>query len=172
MAPRPVSQGRTCAGAVPATSSYSAKVALHSGAKDGFVGGPAAVAEDVSAPHALRDFVRSSGDREAVTLFNACVGNVWAFRDIHVTFSALYIGRYTSKETATGGTPYKVRERATRRYRRPASLSPRLCSLHRRHCRPTSASIVTSPSRIRSLTLAVTIWRDSASPRLRSLRQR
>jgi hypothetical protein len=31
-------------------------------------------------------------DVEAVKLFNACVGLVWAFRDIHVTFSALYIG--------------------------------------------------------------------------------
>jgi hypothetical protein len=36
------------------------------------------------------------------------VAYVWAFRDIHVTYASLYIGKYTNKETATGGTPYKA----------------------------------------------------------------
>lgn len=62
----------------------------------------------VHTPHALRDFIRLSGDVELASLFNECVGGVWSFRDIHVTFSGLYIGRYTNRETATGGTPYKA----------------------------------------------------------------
>lgn len=62
----------------------------------------------VHTPHALRDFIRLSGDAELAAIFNECVGAVWCFRDIHVTFSALYIGRYTNRETATGGTPYKA----------------------------------------------------------------
>ena len=76
-------------------------------------------------PHRLRDFVRASRDPAAVRAFNECIAAVWAFRDIHVTFSALYIGRYTDRETATGGTPYK----AYLRKHRDESMSHQLTEL-------------------------------------------
>lgn len=58
--------------------------------------------------HRLRDLVVAGGDAELAGLFNACVGLVWAFRDIHLCFAELYIGRFTSREAATGGTPYRA----------------------------------------------------------------
>lgn len=69
---------------------------------------PSRPSAGVAVPHALRDFVRLSGDGELATIFNACVGLIWCFRDIHVTFSGLYIGRFSKRETATGGTPYRA----------------------------------------------------------------
>ncbi len=60
------------------------------------------------APHRLRSFIRTCGDPSLIKLYNQVVETVYAFRAIHVTFSDLYIARYTSKETATGGTPFKA----------------------------------------------------------------
>ena len=57
---------------------------------------------------ALRDFVRLAGDERLGAAFNVCVGLLWAFRDIHVTFALLYIGKNTARERATGGTPYRA----------------------------------------------------------------
>lgn len=63
-------------------------------------------------PHRLRDLVTAAGSPALAASFNACVGLVWAFRSIHVTFADMYIARYTDREAATGGTPYKVGARA------------------------------------------------------------
>ena len=38
-------------------------------------------------PHRLRDFILAAGLPRLATTFNACVGLVWAFRDIHVSFA-------------------------------------------------------------------------------------
>jgi hypothetical protein len=62
----------------------------------------------VGQPHLLRDYVRHAGSRPLVRAFNALVADVWAFRAIHVVFADLYIARFTDKETATGGTPYRA----------------------------------------------------------------
>jgi indoleamine 2,3-dioxygenase len=60
--------------------------------------------------HLLRDFIAAAGPDSARldALLTACISLVWAFRDIHVTFSQLYIGMFSNKENATGGTPYKA----------------------------------------------------------------
>jgi hypothetical protein len=74
------------------------------------VGAGAAVQQPAPPPqHRLRDFVVAAGSPGLAAAFNACVGLVWAFRAIHVTFADMYIARYTDAEAATGGTPYKVR---------------------------------------------------------------
>jgi hypothetical protein len=52
--------------------------------------------------------VRLSGDAALGASFNACVALLWAFRDIHVSFASLYIGKNTARELATGGTPFKA----------------------------------------------------------------
>jgi Indoleamine 2,3-dioxygenase len=63
---------------------------------------------DGAAPHALRDAVAGSGSPSLVRAFNDCVGLVWAFRDVHVTFADMYISRFTRNANATGGTPFKA----------------------------------------------------------------
>lgn len=73
-------------------------------AGEGDVAGP----ESKDAHHLLRDYVQASGSRALVRAYNRVVANVWAFRAIHVTFADAYIARYTSRENATGGTPYKA----------------------------------------------------------------
>lgn len=72
---------------------------------------PLGVREDGSvdeAPHRLRSYVRTCRDPELITLYNSVIATVWSFRAIHVTFADLYIARFTSKTTATGGTPYRA----------------------------------------------------------------
>lgn len=71
-------------------------------------GGSSDETSQMRAPHALRDFVREAGDSRLGAAFNACVALLWAFRDIHVIFAELYIGRFTAREHATGGTPYRA----------------------------------------------------------------
>lgn len=59
-------------------------------------------------PHLLRYFINQNlNNTKLVRAFNDCIGNVWAFRAIHVVFAEVYISRFTDLTTATGGTPYK-----------------------------------------------------------------
>lgn len=62
--------------------------------------------------HSLKELLRGLADspqaRACVKMFNACVAQVWAFRDIHYCFAELYISRYTRLTHATGGTPFKA----------------------------------------------------------------
>ena len=58
------------------------------------------------ATHRLRALV--ARDKELVKLHNECIRNVFYFRDTHVIFADLYVARYSSREGATGGTPFKA----------------------------------------------------------------
>jgi hypothetical protein len=60
------------------------------------------------APHALRDTVAASGDRALVRAYNRCVADVFCFRECHLAYAELYIARFTAREHATGGTPYRA----------------------------------------------------------------
>lgn len=51
--------------------------------------------------HALKDALRSLGDRSAIRAYNALVEQVHAFRDIHMSFAELYITRFTDREWGT-----------------------------------------------------------------------
>lgn len=71
--------------------------------------GPSAVESIApSSPHLLRYFVNQNlNNSRLVRAFNDCIGNVWAFRAIHVVFAEAYITKFTDLKAATGGTPYK-----------------------------------------------------------------
>jgi hypothetical protein len=91
-----------------ASSCESPRNATLAGASTATAAAAAPLDADVRAPHALRDFVRLAADQRLGAAFNACVGYLWAFRDVHVVFAALYIGKFTAREMATGGTPYRA----------------------------------------------------------------
>ena len=44
---------------------------------------------------------------QLIKIYNQCIQRIWDFRAIHVSFADIYIQRFTNKEYATGGTPYK-----------------------------------------------------------------
>lgn len=63
---------------------------------------------DGGSPHLLRDAVAAHASLPLARELNDCIGLVWAFRDVHVTFADMYISRFTSNANATGGTPFKA----------------------------------------------------------------
>ncbi len=71
-------------------------------------GAPPPPAPAARPPHALREAVAASGSRPLIRAFNRCVSCVFNFRVMHLAFAELYIARFTAREHATGGTPYKA----------------------------------------------------------------